>query len=89
MLNEPNTDPVPGGGESEARGAGRVGGDVTSGSHTSYIQVTPQEKEAIERVRRLRLILNHFTFTTIYFYKYAKQIQKPNIKLFFFFFNFS
>lgn len=47
MLNEPNTDPVPGARESEARG-----GEATSGSQMSYIQVTPQEKEAIERVRR-------------------------------------
>uniref|UniRef100_A0A3Q3AU51 UV excision repair protein RAD23 n=1 Tax=Kryptolebias marmoratus TaxID=37003 RepID=A0A3Q3AU51_KRYMA len=53
MLNDPNPDPVPGGGGSEAQGAGRVGGDVTSGSQTSYIQVTPQEKEAIERLKAL------------------------------------
>ncbi|XP_013888547.1 UV excision repair protein RAD23 homolog B [Austrofundulus limnaeus] len=53
MLNEPNTDPVPGGEEREARGAGRVGGEATSGSHVSYIQVTPQEKEAIERLKAL------------------------------------
>lgn len=51
MLNEPNPDPVPGGGGSEVRGAGRAGGEATSGSPMSYIQVTPQEKEAIERVR--------------------------------------
>lgn len=58
MLNEPNPDPVPvggGGGSGGAGGAGGAGGmagDASGGSHMSYIQVTPQEKEAIERVRR-------------------------------------
>uniref|UniRef100_A0A3Q4A8X3 UV excision repair protein RAD23 n=1 Tax=Mola mola TaxID=94237 RepID=A0A3Q4A8X3_MOLML len=41
MLNEPNTEPVP------------VGGDISGGSHMRYIQVTPQEKEAIERLKAL------------------------------------
>lgn len=52
MLNEPNPEAVPpsgtGGG---AGGAGGMGGDTPGGGHMSYIQVTPQEKEAIERVR--------------------------------------
>lgn len=65
MLNEPNPEPVPGGGSGGgaggARGAGGAGGaggvagvagDMPGGSHMRYIQVTPQEKEAIERVRR-------------------------------------
>lgn len=55
MLNEPNPEVVPSGGGSVAGGpggAGGVGGDAPGGSHMSYIQVTPQEKEAIERVRR-------------------------------------
>lgn len=53
MLNEPNPEPVPGGGGGGgAGGAGGVTGDMPGGSHMRYIQVTPQEKEAIERVRR-------------------------------------
>ena len=54
MLNEPNPEPVPAGGGGGAGGAGGAGGqagDAAGGSHMSYIQVTPQEKEAIERVR--------------------------------------
>lgn len=56
MLNEPNPEPVPGGGggggvgSGGARGAGGTGADTSGGSNMSYIQVTPQEKEAIERV---------------------------------------
>lgn len=61
MLNEPNPEAVPvgggggggaGGGAGGAGGAGGMAGDTPGGSHMSYIQVTPQEKEAIERVRR-------------------------------------
>lgn len=51
MLNEPNPEPVPAGGGGGAGGAGGQAGDAAGGSHMSYIQVTPQEKEAIERVR--------------------------------------
>uniref|UniRef100_A0AAQ4QGV8 UV excision repair protein RAD23 n=1 Tax=Gasterosteus aculeatus aculeatus TaxID=481459 RepID=A0AAQ4QGV8_GASAC len=40
MLNEPNPEAVP-------------AGDTPGGSHMSYIQVTPQEKEAIERLKAL------------------------------------
>uniref|UniRef100_A0A1A7WW31 UV excision repair protein RAD23 n=1 Tax=Iconisemion striatum TaxID=60296 RepID=A0A1A7WW31_9TELE len=50
MLNEPNPDPVPGGG---GGGTGGTGGNTTGGGHTNYIQVTPQEKEAIERLKAL------------------------------------
>lgn len=55
MLNEPNPEPVPvgGGGSGGVGGAGGVGADLPSGSHMSYIQVTPQEKEAIERLKAL------------------------------------
>lgn len=54
MLNDPNPEPVPvGGGGSGGGGAGGVGGDLPGGSHMSYIQVTPQEKEAIERLKAL------------------------------------
>lgn len=51
MLNEPNPEPVPGDGGG-AGGAGGMADDTPGGSHMRYIQVTPQEKEAIERVRR-------------------------------------
>uniref|UniRef100_A0A8C7X434 UV excision repair protein RAD23 n=1 Tax=Oryzias sinensis TaxID=183150 RepID=A0A8C7X434_9TELE len=61
MLNEPNPDPVPGGGGGGggggrgggARGAGGTGADASGESQMSYIQVTPQEKEAIERLKAL------------------------------------
>uniref|UniRef100_A0A673B2S5 UV excision repair protein RAD23 n=1 Tax=Sphaeramia orbicularis TaxID=375764 RepID=A0A673B2S5_9TELE len=58
MLNEPNPEPVPVGGGGVSGGAGGAGGggggaDLPSGSHMSYIQVTPQEKEAIERLKAL------------------------------------
>lgn len=58
MLNEPNPEAVPagggsGGGAGGAGGAGGVAGDAAGGSHMSYIQVTPQEKEAIERLKAL------------------------------------
>ena len=63
MLNEPNPEAVPvGGGAGAGAGAGgaggagggarEAGGESPGGSQMSYIQVTPQEKEAIERVRR-------------------------------------
>ncbi|XP_047228836.1 UV excision repair protein RAD23 homolog B [Girardinichthys multiradiatus] len=50
MLNEPNPDPVPAGGGGVAGG---MGGGTPGGGQTSYIQVTPQEKEAIERLKAL------------------------------------
>ncbi|XP_047426400.1 UV excision repair protein RAD23 homolog B isoform X2 [Mugil cephalus] len=56
MLNEPNPDAVPASGGGVAGGAGRaggMGGDTAGGSQMSYIQVTPQEKEAIERLKAL------------------------------------
>ncbi|XP_040915566.1 UV excision repair protein RAD23 homolog B [Toxotes jaculatrix] len=56
MLNEPNPEAVPASGGSGSGGAGGAGGirsDAPSGSHMSYIQVTPQEKEAIERLKAL------------------------------------
>lgn len=51
MLNEPIPDPAPTGGGGGPGGAGGVGGGTSGGGQMSYIQVTPQEKEAIERVR--------------------------------------
>lgn len=53
MLNEPNPEAVPGGGGLGAGGldAGGTAGDTSNASPMRYIQVTPQEKEAIERVR--------------------------------------
>uniref|UniRef100_A0A671VFT7 UV excision repair protein RAD23 n=1 Tax=Sparus aurata TaxID=8175 RepID=A0A671VFT7_SPAAU len=53
MLNEPNPEAVPAGGGGGAGGAGGQAGDAAGGSHMSYIQVTPQEKEAIERLKAL------------------------------------
>lgn len=50
MLNEPNPEVVPGGG---LLGAGGTVGDSSSASPMRYIQVTPQEKEAIERLKAL------------------------------------
>lgn len=54
MLNEPNPAPVPAGAGGIAGGgmARGVADETPGGSHMRYIQVTPQEKEAIERVRR-------------------------------------
>ncbi|KAM6975991.1 UV excision repair protein RAD23 homolog B isoform 2-T2 [Tautogolabrus adspersus] len=56
MLNEPNPEAVPSGGGGGVGGPGGAGGlasDTPGGSHMSYIQVTPQEKEAIERLKAL------------------------------------
>lgn len=50
MLNEPNPEAVPGGG---GLGAGGTAGDTSNASPMRYIQVTPQEKEAIERLKAL------------------------------------
>ncbi|XP_008324185.1 UV excision repair protein RAD23 homolog B isoform X2 [Cynoglossus semilaevis] len=50
MLNEPNPEATPGGGGGGARG---LQGDAPGGSPMNYIQVTPQEKEAIERLKAL------------------------------------
>lgn len=44
MLNEP---------ESETGGQGGVGQEQEAGGNSGYIQVTPQEKEAIERLKAL------------------------------------
>ncbi|XP_049460525.1 UV excision repair protein RAD23 homolog B isoform X1 [Epinephelus fuscoguttatus] len=46
MLNEPNPEAGPAGPAGSA-------GDTPGGSHMSYIQVTPLEKEAIERLKAL------------------------------------
>ncbi|XP_007559022.1 UV excision repair protein RAD23 homolog B [Poecilia latipinna] len=53
MLNEPNPDPAPAGGGGGPGGAGGVGGGTAGGGQMNYIQVTPQEKEAIERLKAL------------------------------------
>ncbi|XP_023194107.1 UV excision repair protein RAD23 homolog B-like [Xiphophorus maculatus] len=53
MLNEPIPDPAPTGGGGGPGGAGGVGGSTSGGGQMSYIQVTPQEKEAIERLKAL------------------------------------
>lgn len=57
MLNEPNPEPVPGGGGgaagTAAAAAGMAGG-APGENPMRYIQVTAQEKEAIERVRRTK-----------------------------------
>ncbi|KAM4634534.1 UV excision repair protein RAD23 homolog B isoform 2-T2 [Polymixia lowei] len=51
MLNDPNPEEVQEG--SGGGGAGGVAGDTPGGSNMNYIQVTPQEKEAIERLKAL------------------------------------
>lgn len=55
MLNEPNPEPVPGGrgGAAGTAAAGMAGG-APGENPMRYIQVTAQEKEAIERVRRTK-----------------------------------
>ncbi|XP_005720594.1 UV excision repair protein RAD23 homolog B [Pundamilia nyererei] len=55
MLNEPVPEPVPGGGSSGGGGGGvgGGGGGGGGGNQMNYIQVTPQEKEAIERLKAL------------------------------------
>lgn len=54
MLNEPNPEAMPAGELGGAGGAGgAVAGDTPGGNPMSYIQVTPQEKEAIERLKAL------------------------------------
>uniref|UniRef100_A0A3Q0SIY1 UV excision repair protein RAD23 n=1 Tax=Amphilophus citrinellus TaxID=61819 RepID=A0A3Q0SIY1_AMPCI len=53
MLNEPVPEPVPGGGGSSGGGGGGGGAGGAGGNHMNYIQVTPQEKEAIERLKAL------------------------------------
>lgn len=53
MLNEPVQESGQGGGGSGGGGGGGGGIAAEAGSrHMNYIQVTPQEKEAIERVSR-------------------------------------
>lgn len=58
MLNEPNPEPVPGGGGEASGTAAGVAAGLAGGAPGEnpmrYIQVTAQEKEAIERVRRIQ-----------------------------------
>ena len=69
MLNEPVQEAGQGSGGGGGGGGGGVG--VTTGTgglaeagggHMNYIQVTPQEKEAIERVRQMDLYLKYLTY---------------------------
>ncbi|XP_077399253.1 UV excision repair protein RAD23 homolog B isoform X2 [Vanacampus margaritifer] len=52
MLNEPLPE-SPGSMAHDSGGSGSAQSDSQSGSNMSYIQVTPQEKEAIERLKAL------------------------------------
>ncbi|XP_049595314.1 UV excision repair protein RAD23 homolog B isoform X2 [Syngnathus scovelli] len=52
MLNEPLPE-APGPMAQDSGGSGGAPSDPQSGSNMSYIQVTPQEKEAIERLKAL------------------------------------
>lgn len=51
MLNEPNPEPVPGGGGSAVATAAGIPGTASGENPMRYIHVTAQEKESIERVR--------------------------------------
>ena len=50
MLNEPVTGEVPPAGGGGGRGGGVLPSNPSGGN---YIQITPLEKEAIERVRKI------------------------------------
>lgn len=86
MLNEPNPEPVPGGGGGVAGG---IAGDTSDASHMRYIQVTPQEKEAIERVRRRTVAPDAFPsvqslqcdtqLCSSSFKRYLSQTSKHNV----------
>lgn len=56
MLNEPNPEPVPGGGAGATATAAGVAGGAPGENPMRYIQVTAQEKEAIERVRSTKCL---------------------------------
>ncbi|NXA57308.1 RD23B protein, partial [Nothocercus julius] len=53
MLNEPVQESSQGGGGSGSSSAGTEGIAEAGSGHMNYIQVTPQEKEAIERLKAL------------------------------------
>ncbi|XP_034047866.1 UV excision repair protein RAD23 homolog B isoform X3 [Thalassophryne amazonica] len=53
MLNEPNPETAPAVSGGGAGGVVDLPAGAPSGGHTGYIQVTPQEKEAIERLKAL------------------------------------
>lgn len=59
MLNEPVQEAGQAG---SGGGAGGVSGGVADAGGMNYIQVTPQEKEAIERVK------HHFVFLKAHFF---------------------
>lgn len=74
MLNEPNPEAGPAGPAGSA-------GDTPGGSHMSYIQVTPLEKEAIERVRRSTTLANLFLTvqsSVLLYYKCWNVMHNPD-----------
>lgn len=80
MLNEPNPEAVPaggGGGVGGAGGTGGMAGDPSGGGQMSYIQVTPQEKEAIERVRSSTMLSLTFSLSP----KFRNLLMLPKSSL--------
>lgn len=65
MLNEPVQEAGQGGGG----GGGGGGVAEAGGGHMNYIQVTPQEKEAIERVKHLNFHLKNSVYLCADLYK--------------------
>lgn len=65
MLNEPVQEAGQAG---SGGGAGGVSGGVAEAGGMNYIQVTPQEKEAIERVKLFSFKNTILSFKSTFFY---------------------
>jgi UV excision repair protein RAD23 len=62
MLNDPES----AAGQAQAVGAGGVGGGAPGAEGSGYIQVTPEEKEAIERVSKIQHTLSNMYVLVVY-----------------------